>query len=422
MITATPKMSPTFEHWTELQNLDEILARSRARYKNSSRSKSLPAKKITSQNNKSRCVRNRGPKMPPGKMDAELKHAVQNHVIHPTWDNDLGPYVEHELPATDNDAEYEILEGIKRRSGRFSTDLYHIIVQNTVSHNAASILNLEKDSPNPATDEDCYSPGQSQIRQFHKLNSFLGIDDGYPPSRLAEYPQHEVAREASGDCEMFDLELDEPKSQHHISTASLGLEYTGVSNVSDPSDISGDIPQILRPGTPLPIELVSGKPMSQAVIFEEAETLSPPDNPPNELFIPFHESPRILWSQSSRQQSKLRGYIANIRERHSTHYKTFKKAESRPNLVLEYPKEITLTIATPTSLPVESPSQFVDQRLLMPPPRLYKKKQRQQKLIADATNVKELRVRRLSHMDISDEEFAARRDSIMQKVIVVFSD
>ncbi len=360
--------------------------------------------------------------MPPGKMDAELKCAVQNHVIHPTWDNDLGPYVEHEIPATDNDAEYEILEGRKPKSGKFSTDLYHIIVQNTVSQNAASILNLEKDSLNPATDEECFSPSQSQIMQFHKLNSFLGINDDCPPSRLAEYPQREAAREASGDCEMFDFELDEPKSQHHISTASLGLEYTGVSNVSDPSEISGDIPQILRPGTPLPIELVNGKPMSQAVTFEEAETLSPPDNPPNELFIPFHESPRILWSQSSRQHSKLRGYIANIRERHSIPYRTYKKPERRPNLVLEYPKEITLTIPTPTSLPVESPSQFVDQRLLMPPPRLYKRRQRQQKLIADATNVKELRVRRLSHMNISDEEFAARRDSIMQKVIVVFSD
>lgn len=418
-------MSPTFEHWTELQNLDEILARSRARYRDSSRSKSLPARKIASQNNKSRYVRNRGPKMPPEKMDDELKHAAQNHIIPLTpsiRDNGLSPYLEHGIPDTDNDAEYESLEGRKPQPGKFSTDLYHITSRDIVSQNTASILILEKDLLNPAIDEDFYSPSQSQIRQIRKLNSFLGIDNDCPPSRLAEYPQPDTGREASGDCEMFDFELDEPKSQDHFGTAFLGLECTGISNVSDPFEKSGDIPQILRPGTPLPIELVSGKPISQAVIFEEAETLSPPYNPPNELFLPFHESPRVLWSQSPRQQSKLRGYIANIRERHSIPYKTYKKPESRPNRVLEYPKEITLTIPTPTSSPVESQSQFVDQGLLMPPPRLYKKKQRQQKLIADSMYVKDLRVKRLSHMDISDEEFAARKDSIMQKVIVIFGD
>ena len=425
MITTTPTMSPTLKHWTELQNVDEILARSRARYKNSSRSKSLPARKFTSQNNKSRYVRNREPKMPPRKMDAELKDAAQNYVIHLTpsvRENDFGPYVEHEIPATDNDAGYKNLEGRKPQAGKSSTDLHHITAQNIVSQNAAPILIPEKDVLNPATNEDFYSPSQSQSWKSRELRSFLGIENDCRPTRMAEYPQPDTAREASCGCEMFDFGLDEPQSQDHISTALLELECTSIGNVSDPSEISGDVPQILRPGTPLPIELVSSKPMSQAVILEEAETLSPPDNPPNELFIPFRESPRILWSQSPRQQSKLRGYIANIRERHSILYKTYKKPESRPNLVFEYPKEITLTIPTTTSLLVESQSQFVDQGLLMPPPRLYKKKQRQQKLIADSINVKELRLRRLSHMDISDEEFAARRDSIMQNVIVIFGD
>lgn len=156
--------------------------------------------------------------------------------------------------------------------------------------------------------------------------------------------------------------------------------------------------------------------------MEETETFSSPKNTSNELFLTFHESPRILWSHSHRQKSKLSGYIASIRERHCIPYKTYKKPEGRPNLVPECPKEITLTIPTPTSSPVESPSQFVDQGLLIPPPRLHKKKSRQQKLIADSINVKELRVRRLSHMDISDEEFAARKDSIMQEVIIVFGD
>lgn len=418
-------MSCTFEHWTDLQNLDQILARSRARYKNSSRSKSLPAKEITVQNNKSRYVRNRGPKMPSGKVDAEMKHAAQNHVIHPTRsirNNDLGLYVEHEVPATGNDTEYESLERRKQQPGKFSTDLYHMTSRDIVSENAASILTLGQDLLNPATDEDCYSPSQSQIRQFRKLNSFLGIDKNCPPSKPAEHPQPDTAKEASSDWEMFDFELEEPKSQDCISTAFLEFECTGIGSVSDPSQMSGDIPQILRPGTPLPIESVSGKPMSHAVTSEQAETLSPAETPPNKLFLRFHVSPRVLWRQSSRQQSKLRGYISSMRERHSIHYKTYKKPESRPNLVLECPKEITLTVATPKSPPVQSPSQFVDQGLLMPPPKLYKKRQRQQKLIADSITVKELRVGRLSHMDISDEEFAARKDSIMQKVIVVFGD
>ena len=74
------------------------------------------------------------------------------------------------------------------------------------------------------------------------------------------------------------------------------------------------------------------------------------------------------------------------------------------------------------SSPVENPSQFVDQGLLMPPPRLYKKKSRHQKLIADSIYVKELRVRRLTYMGIDDEEFAARKESIMHEVIVVLGD
>ena len=363
--------------------------------------------------------------MPPGKMDAELKHAAQNHVIHPTpsvRDNDLGPYVEHEMPATGNEAEYESLEGRKQQPGKFSTDLYHMTSRDIVSENATSILTLEKNMLNPAADEDCYSPSQSQIRQFRKLKSCLGIDDNCPTSKPAEFPQPDTAKEASGDWEMFDFELDERKPQDNISTAFPALECTSISNVSNPLEMSRDIPQILRPGTPLPIDLGSSKPMLQGVIMEEAEMFSSPEDTPNELFLPFHESPRILWSQLQPQQSKLRGYIASIRERHSIPYMTYKKPESRPSLVLECPKEITLTIPTPMSSPVESPSQFVDQGLLMPPPMLYKKRQRQRKLIADYINVKELRVRRLSHMDISDEEFAARKDSIMQKVIVVFGD
>ena len=363
--------------------------------------------------------------MSPGKMDAELKHTAQNHVVHPTpssQDNDLGPYVEHELPATGNDAEYESLEGRKQQPRKFSTNLYHMTSRDIVSGNATSILTLEKDMLDPATDDDCYSPSQSQNRQFCKLNSYLGIDNDCSTSIPAKFSQPDTAKEASGEWELFDFELDTPRSQDDISTAFPGLERTSISNVSNPLEVARDIPQILQPGTPLPIELGSGKPMSQGVIMDEAVISSSPVNTPNELFLPFHESPRILWSKSQPQQSKLRGYIASIRDRHPIPYKSYKKPESRPNLVVQCPKEITLTIPTPMSSPVESPSQFVDQGLLMPPPRLYKKSQRQRKLIADSNYVKELRVRRLSHMDISDEEFAARKDSIMQKVIIVFGD
>ena len=363
--------------------------------------------------------------MSPGNTDAEPKHAARKHIIHPTpsiRDNDLSPYVEHEMPAMDNDAEYESLQERKSQLGKVSTDLYHITSRDIVSQNATSILTLEKDLLSPATDEDCYSSSQSQIRQFRKLNTFLGIDSDCPPSKPAEYMPPETGREASGDCEMFDFEMDEPNSQDNFSTAMFELECTSISNILEAPGRSGDVPQILRPGTPLPIELGNGEAMSQGVIMEETETFSPPKNTPNELFLTFHESPRILWSHSQRQKSKLSGYIASIRERHCIPYKTYKKPESRPNLVPECPKEITLTIPTPTSSPVENLSQFVDQSLLMPPPRLYKKKSRHQKIIADSINVKELRVRRLSHMDISDEEFVARKHSIMQEVIIVFGD
>ena len=362
--------------------------------------------------------------MPPGKTEAELKHAAQKHVIHPTpstRNNDLGQYIEHEMPATGNDAKYERLERRKQQQGKPSTDLYHMKSRDIVSEDATSILTLEKNVLNPAIDEDCYSPSQSQIRQFRKLNSYLGVDD-CPTSTPAELAQPDTTKELSGDWGMFDFELDEGNSQDNINTAFPELECTSISNVSNPLEMCRDLPHILRPGTPLPIELGSGKPMSQGVIMEEAEMFPSPEDTPNELFLPFHESPRILWSQAQPQQSKLKGYIASIRERHNITYKTYKKPESRPNLILECPKEITLTIPTPMSSPVGSPSQFVDQGLLMPPPTLYKKRQRQRKVIADSIKVKELRVRRLSHMNISCEEFAARKDSIMQKVIIVFGD
>ena len=418
-------MSRTFVHWTELQNLDEILARSRARYKNSSRSRSVPTKRTASQNNKSRYVRNRGPKMPTGKTDAEVKHAAQDHIIRPTVsirNNDLGPYVEHELPAVDNDAKYERLEERKTQLGIFSTDLYHITSRDIASRDTGPILPLEEELLSPATEEDLCSRSQSHIRQFRKVNSFLGIDDDIPPSKQEKHPQLDTTRKASTGWELFHFELDEVKHQDTISTAVVELEGSSISNLSDTPGNSADIPAILQPGRPLPLELVANKTVSQAATVEKAATFPLPNNSPNELFLPCHERSEILWSQPSHQRSNLRGYIASIRERHSIPYKTYKKPESKPSRVIEYPKQITLTKPTPTSSPMESPFQFVDQGLLMPPPRLYKKKSRHQKLIADSIYVKELRVRRLSHMSITDEDFAARKDSITQEVSVVLGD
>ena len=425
MITTAPTMSRTFERWTELQNLDEILARSRARYKNSSRSKSVPTKKTASQNNKSRYVRNRGPKMPPGKEDDELKRAVQNDVNMSTpsiRNNGPGTYVEHELPATDNNGKYEGPERRKKQPGRFSTDLYHITSRDIASQNAGPMPPLEQDLLSPTVDEDIYSPNQSHIRQFRKLNSFLGIDDDTPPSRQEKHSQLDTAREALEDWELFEFELDQPKYQDTVSNAVLELEGSSISNISDPSEVCEDIPPILRPGRPPPVESVSNEPLSQVATVERAATFPLPNGSPSELFLPCHERSKILWSQPSRQRLNLRGYIASMRERHSIAYKTYKKPESKPSRVLEYPKQITLTKPTPTSSPIESPFQLVDQGLLMPPPRLYKKKSRHQKLIADSIYVKELRVRRLSHMNITDEEFVARRESITQEVMVVLGD
>ena len=420
-------MTPPFQHWTELQNIDEILARSRARYKNSSRSKFVPTKKVTTSqnNNRSRYVRNRAPKIPPGKTDVELKNAVQtkvNRSIRSIRDDNLDAYVEHELPATDNEARDECLEGRKTQPGKFSTDLYHITSRDIASQNAGPILPLEEELLSPATEEDLRSPSQNNIQQFHKVNSFLGVDDDVSPSKQEKHPQLDTARKASSDWGLFHFELDQPKHQDTISTAVLELEGSSISNVSDPPKMSADIPSILRPSRPLPNELVGHKPVSQAATVVKAATFTLPSNSPNELFLPCRETPEILWTQSSRQQSKLRGYIASMRECHSIPYKSYKKPESRPNLVLEYPKEITLTKPTPTSSPMESPSQFVNQEYLMPPPKLYKKKSRNQKLIADSIYVKEVRIRRLSHMSITDEEFAARKDSITQKSILVLGD
>ena len=362
--------------------------------------------------------------MPPGKTDVEVKHTVQtdvNRSIRTIRDDDPGPFVEHELPAMDKDAEFESLMGRKTQPGKFSTDLYHITSRDIASRNAGPILPLEEELLSPATEEDLCSLSQSHIRQFRKVNSFLGIDDDIPPSKQEKYPQLDTARKASGDWELFHFELDEAKHQDTISTAVVELEGSSINNVSDPPGIFADIPAILRPGRPLPLELAANKTVSQAATVEKASTFPLPNNSPNELFLPCHERSEILWSQPSRQRSNLRGYIASMRERHSIPYKTYKKPESKASRVLEYPKQITLTKPTPSSSPLETPPQFVDQGLLMPPPRLYKKS-RHQKLIADSIYIKELRVRRLSHMSITDEEFAARRDSITQEVIVVLGD
>ena len=363
--------------------------------------------------------------MPPGKTDFEGKNAVQNDVnrsIPSIRDDDHGTYVEYELPARDNDVEYESPKARKTQPGKFSTDLYHITSRDIASRNAGTILPLDEDSLSPAVHEDIYLPSQSHIRQFRKLNAFLGIDDDISPSRPADSLELDTANEALGDWDVFDFELHEPKHQDTVSTAVMELEGTSISTMSDASEVCEDIPSILRPGRPLPVELVSNKPLSHAATVKKAATSPLPSSSPNELFPPSHECSEILWSQPSRQRSNLRGYIASMRERHSIPDKTYKKPESKSSRVLEYPKQITLTKPTPTSAPVEAPSQFVDQRLLMPPPKLYKKKSRHQKLIADSIYVKELRLRRLSRMSITDEEFAARRDSITQEVIVVFGD
>ena len=360
--------------------------------------------------------------MPQAKEDDELKRAVQNDVNRSTLsirNNGPGTYVEHELPATDNNGNYEGPEGRKKQPGRFSTDLYHITSRDIASQNAVPMPPLEQDLLSPTVDEDIYSPNQSHIRQFRKVKSFLGIDDDAPPSRQEKHPQLNTARKTSGDWELFEFELDEPRHQNTVSTAVLELEGSSISNQSDPSEVCGDIPPILRPGRPPPFESVSNEPLSTV---ERAATFPLPNGSPNELFLLCHERSEILWSQPSRQRSNLKGYIASMRERHSIPYKAYKKPESKPSRVLEYPKQITLTKPTPTSSPMESPCQSLDQGLLMPPPRLYKKKSRHQKLIADSIYVKELRVRRLSHMSITDEEFVARRESITQEVMVVLGD
>ena len=370
-------------------------------------------------------MRNRGPKVPPGKMDVEEKRAVQkdvNRSIRNIRSDDLGPYVEHELPATTKDAESEGPDARKTQPGKFSTDLYHITSRDIASRNAGSIPPLKQNLLSPVTEEALYSSKQSHIRQLRKLNSFLGIDDDIPQSKFAKNSQPDTSSKASGDWELFQFEQDEPRCHENISTAVLELEGSSIRKTSDPSETPGDIPLILRPGRSWPTRVVADKPVSQAARVEEAGTFPLPNTSRNELFLPCLEPSGILWSRSPRQQSKLRGYIASMRERHSIPYKAYKKPESRPNQVLKCPKEITLTKATPTSSAVESPSQLLDQGLLMPPPRLHKKKSRHQKLIADSTYVKEFRVRRLSHTSISDEEFAERMDSIMQEAIVVLGD
>ena len=370
-------------------------------------------------------MRNRGPKVPPGKMDVEEKRAVQrdvNRSIQTIRNDDLGPYVEHELPATTKDAESEGPDARKTQPGKFSTDLYHITSRDIASRNAGSIPPPEQDSLSPVIEEDIYSSKQTHIRQFHKLNSFLGMDDHTPPGKREKHPQLDMAEKASGDWELFHFEHDEPRYQDTVSTVVVELEGSSISHISDPSEISGEIPPILRPGRRLPIGSVVNRTVSQAATVEKASTFPQTSNSPNELFLPCHEPSEILWSRLPRQQSKLRGYLASMRERHSISYKAYKKSDSRPTHVLKCPREITITKATPTSSLVESPFQFLDQGLLMPPAKLYKKKSRHQKLVADSIYVKELRVRRLSHTSITDEEFAERMDSIMQEAIVVLGD
>ena len=334
-----------------------------------------------------------------GKVDGGGMHVVSNEVNQSKKsirNNGVSFYVEHELPATTNDAKSEGPDARK------------------ACRNAGSVPPLEEDSLSPVIEEDIYSSKQSHIRQFHKLNSFLGIDDDIPRNKFVENSQPDTSRKASSDWELFHFEQDEPRYQDTVSTPVVELETSSISHMSDPSEISGDIPPILRLGKRLPIGSVVNRTVSQAATVEKTATFPQTSNSPNELLI--------LWSRSPRQQSKLRGYIASMREGHSIPYKAYKKPESRLNHVLKCPKEITLTKATPTSSPVESPSQLLDQGLLMPPPRLSKKKSRHQKLIADSIYVKELRVRRLSHTSITDEEFAERMDSIMQEAIVVLGD
>ena len=363
--------------------------------------------------------------MPPRKVGGEGKQAVQKQVIRPaasTRDNGHHTYVEHELPATNNGAKSEGPDARKAQPGKFSTDLYHITSRDIASRNAGTIPPLEQDLVSPVIKEDFYSAKQSHIRRFRKLNSFLGIDDDIPQSKVPEKSQPDTSRKASGDWELFHFEQDEPRYRDTVSTAVVELAGSSISHTSDPSETSGEIPPILRPGRRLPISSVVNRTISQAATVGKAATFPQTSNSANELFLSCHECPEILWSRSPRQQSKLRGYIASMRERHSIPYRAYKKPDSRPTHVLKCPKEITLTTATPTSSPVESPSQFLDQGLLMPPPRLYKKKSRHQKLMADSVYVKELRVRRLSHTSITDEEFGERMDSIMQEAIVVLGD
>ena len=408
-------MSSTIEHWAQVSNLDEILARSRARHaKNPNRSKALSATQGVVQD-KSTYLENWGTQRQPEKVSTYRKLSTQTewHSKPGNENTESGQCFAHSLAAINRQHRYNKPLQRKIQHQKGGTDLYHSTSRDIARQKTESLPHVKHGLPDSVDVEDLYRPKptdrESQARQLRKLKSVLGINGEHLPSKPADYPHPGTQVDIQNDWDLFDFELEEAKPRQ---------------DVLEPVEAASEIPQILEFGTPLPIELpgnVSGSQSSQAV-SKKSKNISSQGYPANKLLVPAETHPIIQWSQSPKHSSKTRSYIATMRSRYHQERKACKRSASRPAPNLNCPREITLTLPSQTPSPVSSRSNFIDPTRLMPPPNLYKKKQRRQQILNDRVYAKELRVRRLSLVGLSNQDFAVRRQDIMHEGKLVFDD
>ena len=378
-----PTQSSTFE-WSQSQDLDGTIARTKARF----RRPETPSSTISQ--SRSRYLVNRKPKTAPGppSTNGEITHDTKDDASEK--DDNLVVYVEGCSPALDAD------DGSEQRPE---------------------------------------SSHEVQMRQIRKLRQFFGTEGGIPLERKS---QDREAMEVPIDWILFYSQQNESMPRDNfLATPSmewgtLSDDCPVTSNTTKPvprdrylatpstewgvysdgcpitSSISAN-PAPIELSTDSPVSLKSAKPRYSSSA-ETGEIIDLAELPGD---FPIEIPPVLLWSKHERRSSKVKGYVSNLRHRCLVEFKAGKDPVNTPNFFLNCPKEIVLTQPSRPQTAITEEPESASQEMLAVPPRLYKKKERQQQIMNGLTRSRELTVRRSSQLEVDHESFAASKGYIL---------
>ncbi|KAL2036446.1 hypothetical protein N7G274_010847 [Stereocaulon virgatum] len=369
-----PKSTPsssTFRYWSQSQDLEGTIARSKARQQR-------PTTPSTDTTNisRSRYLKNRKSKPAAG------LPSVSRHMMHDTTDDE-----------PDDEGRVDVWVGV-------------------YSPKAAGI-----DGPGLPVEHS----QQDQMCQNLNVQSFSVVEGGL---RLEEESQDGPAKQAPIDWDSFysnssetvprDSFLATPSTDWSTFSDNCPITSTVVKPVPRDSYLSGpsadwatysnDCP--IKSNVSVaqsPVELMASPPVSLGSSAQAWPSFSAVDEVVELGDMPREDLPLVLWSYPGRSSSKkVKGYVNKLRHRYLVEYKGDEDPIDTPTLIFDCPREIVLTQPSPPPTAAGPSAENVSKGMLAVPPKLYKKKQREQQVIEDFLKMETLRAKRLSMVSTAE--------------------